>query len=535
MTVRRLSLTGPLTVVPAGGVARLEVGPFDRSFDFALSRYGDPTPVRRGERIGGAFRVRVPAGRAHRGVPRARARRRPPGGVAAGRGGPAPPAGRRPAAAAARAARAHVAGRERGGRRRRRLRGHPPARPGSGWTARSPAAGRPGFAGEVAPLLRFLDRARLAYDLTTDLSLARREGPALGNAPGVAFAGSPVWLPAELGARLREYVTAAARWRRSARAGSAAPSGWARTALRRASAPAPRTSSASARPRPHRRARRSTCSPTTRASSRACPLIGDFTCSSARRRSPPAPRSSVAAGREVEEPAFVLYRLGDGLVLRSGTPEWAGRLDESAAERGGPARDEPRLGPRCPAVNRPRLSPANLRRDEPTPQAAGRRRPRRGALAAAAGVYAYNESQPTEKRGSADEEFVTDAAPEPAPPPKTREPAPVADLRLRRGRTHIAPYDHRPPGRRLWSINAHDTIEFPPAVGYGRVYLAQQKGLFFALDAKTGRVDWKKSLAPLRRRVADDRADGVVYQSYMHDVPASRAARARTASSWPGT
>ena len=54
----------------------------------------------------------------------------------------------------------------------------------------------PRFASEVSPLLRFLDRERLAYDLTTDLSLARREGPSLGNAPGVAVAGTSIWLPA---------------------------------------------------------------------------------------------------------------------------------------------------------------------------------------------------------------------------------------------------------------------------------------------------------------------------------------------------
>ena len=55
-----------------------------------------------------------------------------------------------------------------------------------------------GFGAQVAPLLRFLDRERLAYDLTTDLSLARGEGPALGNAPGAAFAGSGLWLPEPL-------------------------------------------------------------------------------------------------------------------------------------------------------------------------------------------------------------------------------------------------------------------------------------------------------------------------------------------------
>ena len=96
------------------------------------------------------------------------------------------------------AARAHVAGPQPRGRRRRRLRrpASVRARP-SGSTARSPDGGLPPrFDAEVSPLLRWLDRERLAYDLTTDLALARREGPALGNAPGVAFAGSELWAAA---------------------------------------------------------------------------------------------------------------------------------------------------------------------------------------------------------------------------------------------------------------------------------------------------------------------------------------------------
>src|SRR5207247_579168 len=63
----------------------------------------------------------------------------------------------------------------------------------------------PGF-GETAALLRFLDRKRLAYDLTTDLALARRQGPSLENAPGVALAGSERWLPRGPDRRLRSYV-----------------------------------------------------------------------------------------------------------------------------------------------------------------------------------------------------------------------------------------------------------------------------------------------------------------------------------------
>ena len=75
----------------------------------------------------------------------------------------------------------------------------------------------------------------------------------------------------------------------------------------------------------------------------------------------------------------------------------------------------------------------------------------------------------------------------------------------------------RPPYKRLWTIDAHDTLEFPPTLGYGKMYLAQQKGLFFALNAKNGRVVWRKSLG---RCAASSPTIGkkVVYQSYMHRV-----------------
>jgi outer membrane protein assembly factor BamB len=139
-------------------------------------------------------------------------------------------------------------------------------------------------------------------------------------------------------------------------------------------------------------------------------------------------------------------------------------------------------------------------------------------LAVAIGVYAYNENQPIEKRGSANEEFVVTEEPEPPPPPPDREivrPWPTYGFDI--GRRHISPYDHRPPFRRLWRIDAHDTLEFPPTVAYGRVYLAQQKGLFFALDAKTGKPDWKKSLSRCAAS-SPTVGKGVVYQSYMHPL-----------------
>jgi outer membrane protein assembly factor BamB len=138
------------------------------------------------------------------------------------------------------------------------------------------------------------------------------------------------------------------------------------------------------------------------------------------------------------------------------------------------------------------------------------------AIAVAGAVYAYKkEKEPIEKRGSANEEFVTTEEPKPKPPPENPRPWPTYAYDA--ARQHISPYDHRPPYRRLWKIDAHDTLEFPPTVGYGHVYLAQQKGLFFALDAETGKVDWRKSLGRCAAS-SPTIGKGVVYQSYMHRV-----------------
>jgi outer membrane protein assembly factor BamB len=142
-------------------------------------------------------------------------------------------------------------------------------------------------------------------------------------------------------------------------------------------------------------------------------------------------------------------------------------------------------------------------------------------LAVAVGLYVRSQNDPPEKRGSPTEEFVTTEEAEPKPPPKNRNPRPWPTYGYDDARQHISPYKLRPPYKRLWTIDAHDTLEFPPTLGYGRMYLAQQKGLFFALNAETGKVAWRKSL---NRCAASSPTigKGVVYQSYMHHVVCSQ-------------
>ena len=64
-----------------------------------------------------------------------------------------------------------------------------------------------GFADQVAPLLVFLDRRKIRYDLTSDLDLDLTRNPRASDRPGVLLAGSERWITRPLASRLRRYVT----------------------------------------------------------------------------------------------------------------------------------------------------------------------------------------------------------------------------------------------------------------------------------------------------------------------------------------
>jgi flagellar hook assembly protein FlgD len=70
------------------------------------------------------------------------------------------------------------------------------------------AGGMPeGFSEQVAPLLAFLDREKINYDVTTDLTLAASRGGLTGERQGVLLAGPLRWISTEVARRLRRYAT----------------------------------------------------------------------------------------------------------------------------------------------------------------------------------------------------------------------------------------------------------------------------------------------------------------------------------------
>jgi hypothetical protein len=343
VSVRSFALSGPLEVVSAGSAATLEVGPVDRSLDFVMSRYGDPEPIRRGARIAGRFRVHVPSD-TRTGVYLVRVRSGRQRAV-----WPLAVAGLPQTRRAAERPRPLVVlpamswqglnsvdddldgfadslpdGRSVGLTRPFRSGGLPPR-----------------FASEVGPLLRYLDRERLGYDLTTDVSLARGEGPSLGNAPGVALAGSALWLPEALMRRLRDEVEDGLR-----------VASFGADALRRT---VRLDGERLVDPSPRRRVNAFGEGTALLRTSRA-PLtvfedgmglfedldefVGDFTVFEESNGLPTESRRIATAGRDPRRPAFVAFGLGGGLVIRSGTPQWASELEEE------------RLGEEVPAVTR---------------------------------------------------------------------------------------------------------------------------------------------------------------------------------------
>jgi N,N-dimethylformamidase beta subunit-like, C-terminal/FlgD Ig-like domain len=189
--------------------------------------------------------------------------------------------------------------------------GTPPARLGS----------------QVGPLLRYLDGARIPYELTTDLALARDRGPRLAGYPGVALGGDVPWLTPGLAAGLRGYVQAggqvasfgAASLRRRV---SVTP-----TVVARATPPASvnalgEVTRVSGGPAGSLTASTDELGLFTGTDG----VAGPFEVFEQSVRLPRGARALTAAGRAPGKAAFVAYRLGRGLVIRVGTPQWAAGL-----------------------------------------------------------------------------------------------------------------------------------------------------------------------------------------------------------------
>ncbi len=152
------------------------------------------------------------------------------------------------------------------------------------------------------------------------------------------------------------------------------------------------------------------------------------------------------------------------------------------------------------------------------------------AGAIVAGYLVYEHRQPHDVIGSPTVEFETRQAPGARPLAETaKQQLPWPTYGVDRERTHFgAGLRLRPPFQRLWKVFADwSFIEFPPVIGYGRLYLGTNHGRVLALDARTGHVAWRHEFG---RCIAASPAlgSGVVYVALMGPAPCEHLGRGAT-------
>ncbi len=145
-----------------------------------------------------------------------------------------------------------------------------------------------------------------------------------------------------------------------------------------------------------------------------------------------------------------------------------------------------------------------------------------GLAGAAAGYVLYVRSKGADVRGSSTQEFVpTDTAPPPPPPPTPNKELTTIEwpnFGFDARRLHFLATTLVPPFRQRWIFRAHSLVEFPPAIGYGRLYFANNTGTMFAVTASSGKVAWHYVSG---RCVAASPAlaGGVAYEAFLNRPP----------------
>src|SRR5437763_1670729 len=139
---------------------------------------------------------------------------------------------------------------------------------------------------------------------------------------------------------------------------------------------------------------------------------------------------------------------------------------------------------------------------------------------AAAGLVAYGLYRKHEGRnirGASSVEFVTTQENKSKPNVSTPWPMYRFDA-SREGVPVGVPTDLRPPLRAKWFIRGKSLIEFPPAIGYGNLYFANSLGSLFAVKITRVRAEWVYRTG--RCTAASPAvADHIVYMAFLNKPP----------------
>jgi outer membrane protein assembly factor BamB len=100
--------------------------------------------------------------------------------------------------------------------------------------------------------------------------------------------------------------------------------------------------------------------------------------------------------------------------------------------------------------------------------------------------------QAKDVRGSSSVEFTLTTAP--PKPPRVAAELPWPTYGFDETRTRSVELALEPPFKTVWRYGAGSLVEFPPSIGYGRLYFSTNAGRFAAISMKTGKRAWKLEL-----------------------------------------
>jgi len=136
-----------------------------------------------------------------------------------------------------------------------------------------------------------------------------------------------------------------------------------------------------------------------------------------------------------------------------------------------------------------------------------------------AGLVIHRLQQAKDVRGSSTVEYTPSTATPKPPPAAAKVPWPTYGFSATRTRSvNLA---LAPPFRTVWKYHAGSLVEFPPSIGYKRLYFSTNAGRFAAISAMTGKPAWKLDL---HRCVAASpaigpHAHGTVYAVFLNRPP----------------
>ena len=149
-------------------------------------------------------------------------------------------------------------------------------------------------------------------------------------------------------------------------------------------------------------------------------------------------------------------------------------------------------------------------------------------VGAGAAYVLYKRSQGGNIVGSSTQEFITtEKQTTPAEKQAKRQGIAWPMYGFDQQRTRVGPSKFRPPYRIRWTFHGRSLLEFPPSIGYGRLYFTNNSGTTIALDAHTGKRAWTR---PEHHCTAASPAiaRGLVFQTYLNRPPCNASSSSLT-------